>query len=142
MMSKFFAWCVDQKRRLIKVSPMTGLTRPGVADARERVLNDDEVRWFWAACDELGHPFGTLFQFLLLTGARRDEGAALARGELSEAEDGTVWTIPARAQRTSARIGSRSRRWRPRSSAPRRRSRTAGSPSPRRAQPGCRGSRK
>jgi hypothetical protein len=56
VMSKFFAWCVDQKRRLIKVSPMSGLTRPGVADARERVLNDDEVRWFWAACDELGTP--------------------------------------------------------------------------------------
>ena len=39
--------------------------------ARDGTLTDDEIRDFWQAVGELGHPFG-LLRRLLLTGQRRD----------------------------------------------------------------------
>ena len=56
------------------------------------MLADDEVRWFWAACDSLGEPFGALYRLLLVTGARREEAAQITRSEVSE--DGTTWQLP------------------------------------------------
>jgi integrase len=53
---------------------------------------DDELRWFWSACDQLGEPFGPLLKLLLLTGCRRSEVAEMTWSELSP--DGSVWTIP------------------------------------------------
>jgi integrase len=60
--------------------------------ARERKLTDDELRVFWKACDQLGQPFGPLFQLLLLTGQRRDEVARMTRDELSK--DSETWSLP------------------------------------------------
>ena len=65
---------------------------PGTPAARDRVLDDNEVRWFWAACDDVGEPFGALLRLLLVTGARREEAAQMTRSEISG--DGTTWTLP------------------------------------------------
>ena len=61
-----------------------------VANARSRVLNDDELRKIWKASEAAGY-FGALIRFLLLTGARRQEAAGLQWPEI----DGDVWTLPA-----------------------------------------------
>jgi integrase len=61
------------------------------ARARQRVLNDDELRAIWKAADELKTPFARLMQFILLSGARRNEAARMTRDEL----DGANWLIPA-----------------------------------------------
>jgi integrase len=58
--------------------------------ARERTLTDDELRRVWAAAEAQG-TFGALIQFLLLTGARRNEAARISRAEL----DAIDWLLPA-----------------------------------------------
>jgi integrase len=40
---------------------------------RIRVLDDDEIRRLWRACDTMGAPFGPFIKTLLLTGCRRSE---------------------------------------------------------------------
>jgi integrase len=57
--------------------------------ARERILNDDELRALWAASGE--GAFGAYIRFLLLTAARRNEASRLTWGEIN---GGTVWTLP------------------------------------------------
>jgi integrase len=51
--------------------------------ARDRILTDDEIRKLWAT----GNRYA---QFLLLTGARRNEAAAIQWKEI----DGNAWTLP------------------------------------------------
>ena len=55
-------------------------------------LKPEELRWFWAATEQIGEPFGALLKLLLLTGCRREEVAGLRWSELSE--DGMTWNIP------------------------------------------------
>jgi integrase len=64
--------------------------------ARERTLTDDELRAVWRATDGDRGPFGPFVQFLLLTGARRSEAAAIARSELNGAD----WTLPGTRNKT------------------------------------------
>jgi integrase len=71
---------------------MQGLKKPTVETDRERVLTDDELRWFWAACGEIGWPFGPIFQLLLLTLQRRSEVSDCPWTELTIPK--TTWLIP------------------------------------------------
>jgi hypothetical protein len=59
--------------------------------ARERILNDDELRRVWKTAGERGTPFNALVKFLLLTTARRGEAAEM---KWSELENGS-WCLPA-----------------------------------------------
>jgi hypothetical protein len=63
--------------------------------ARARILTDDELRTVWSTAEGQG-AFGRLVRFLLLTGARRTEAAAMPWTEL-EGED---WTLPAARNKT------------------------------------------
>jgi integrase len=58
--------------------------------ARDRILNDDEIRSLWTALDTLTGPYPVLVRMLLLTAQRRDEVARMRQDEI----EGTVWTIP------------------------------------------------
>ena len=62
--------------------------------ARNRILADDELRSVWQAADT--GPFGCFVKFLLLTGARRGEAAAMSWKEITGAE----WTLPAARNKT------------------------------------------
>jgi integrase len=64
-----------------------GMTR-GKANARDRILTDDELRAIWRTD---GGMFGRLVRFLLLTAARRSEAAEMTWAEI----DGADWTLPA-----------------------------------------------
>src|SRR5262245_27642214 len=77
------------------VSPLPrGGRKTSIRDrARTRTLSDPELRKLWTVAGTYPRPFGAFVQFLLLTGARRNEAAGLRRSELSE--DGTIWIIPA-----------------------------------------------
>ncbi len=88
-LNTLFGWA--KHRDIITSSPLEGIKPPAPEKPRDRVLSDQEIRWFWKACDKLGQPFGRLYQFLLLTGQRLREGAEMTEGEVL----GTVWTIPA-----------------------------------------------
>lgn len=87
---KLFNWCIS--RDLLAVSPCAGVRPPVPEVRRDRVLSDDELRWFWKATDKLGLPFGPLFKMLALTGQRLSEVAEMAPGEVKAKE--RLWTIP------------------------------------------------
>ena len=82
---RLFRWCVG--RGIIETSPMADLPKPGTKVARDRVLTDAELVAVWKGCDQLGWPFGIIFQLLLLTGARREEIGGLRWSEISDADD-------------------------------------------------------
>ncbi|WP_298870935.1 site-specific integrase [uncultured Bradyrhizobium sp.] len=63
--------------------------------ARARILTDDEIRVVWRVAEGHG-AFGRLVRFLLLTGARRTEAAAMPWAEL----DGAEWTLPGPRNKT------------------------------------------
>ena len=84
-----FNWACKQD--LIETSPVDGLEPPAKERARRRILTADEIRWFWAACDEIGWPFGPLAQLLLLTAARRDEVRAMTWREIDLAS--ATWLL-------------------------------------------------
>lgn len=85
----FFNWCVE--RDVLAITPMTGVKRPAKEASRDRVLSDDEIRWFWQACEAEGFPWGALGKLLLLTGQRLNEAAQMTEGEIR----GDVWHMSA-----------------------------------------------
>jgi integrase len=85
-----FNWAVEKDRLL--ASPVARMKLPTQEYARDRVLSDDELRWLWAASNEIGWPFGPLVRLLALTAQRRDEVAGMEWPELDL--DKRTWTIP------------------------------------------------
>jgi integrase len=90
LLRTLFRWAVDMD--LVAADPTAGVRRRIKEKARDRALDDDEIRLFWGACDRLGWPFGPLFKLLLLTAQRRDEVGAMRWAELDL--DNRTWTIP------------------------------------------------
>jgi integrase len=89
-LSGLFRWLLQGRK--VTTNPCIGVWRPSAPPARERVLSEAEVRWFWRASEQLALPFGAALKLLLLSGARLNEVAAMRRAELSE--DGAIWTVP------------------------------------------------
>jgi integrase len=72
-----------------------GMARTSAKDrARDRILDDSELKAIWSAAEAHPSPFSSLVMLLLLVGARRCEAARMQWSELSA--DGTSWTLPAR----------------------------------------------
>lgn len=87
---KFFNWC--KGRHWIDETPTEAIKRPAKEEARDRILNKDEIARFWRGCDALGWPFGMLFKLLLVTAQRRDEVAGMKWEDLDL--EGQIWTLP------------------------------------------------
>jgi integrase len=85
----FFNWCVE--RDVLAVAPTMGVKPPVKPTRGDRVLSDDEIRWFWRACDEMGQPWGPIGKLLILTGQRRGEVVGMTTGEIK----GDTWYLPA-----------------------------------------------
>lgn len=81
-MNQFWRWAADEERGdLVEVNPMNGIHTPYRYRERERVLTDDEIRWFWIATGEMGQ-IGTIARLLLLTAQRRSEVANAFGGQV------------------------------------------------------------
>jgi integrase len=85
-----FNWAIERER--LSASPTERMKLPTKERARDRALTDDEVRWFWQGCCEIGWPFGPLFKLLLLTAQRRDEVGGIRWSEIDL--DNRIWTLP------------------------------------------------
>ena len=88
-LSGFFNWCVA--REIIPFSPVQGVPKFAKENPRTRYLSDDEIRWFWLACERAGYPWKQAGQTLLLTGQRLGEVLGMNDGELC----GNIWKLPA-----------------------------------------------
>ncbi|UIY40827.1 tyrosine-type recombinase/integrase [Methylobacterium radiotolerans] len=91
-LSAMFTWAMGEG--LAEGNPVVGTNKPADEKARDRVLNETELRAIWRACRD--DTYGRIVRLLLLTGQRRDEVGSMSEGELNLAA--AVWTIP--AQRT------------------------------------------
>jgi len=91
-LSRLFRWLVQHRR--VETNPCAGVHRPEASKARDRVLNNDEIKAFWRATDgkEIRPQFGAVLKLLLLTGCRLNEIAALRWEELGA--DGTQINLP------------------------------------------------
>jgi len=82
VLSKFFGWLCE--RDVIAASPCVGVKSPSPEVARDRVLNDDELRRLWLASDAVGGNAGAYTKLLILTGQRRSEIAGLRWSEIDD----------------------------------------------------------
>lgn len=86
----FFNWC--RRELLLETSPCAGLRKPEADRSRDRVLTDQELKWLWRACGEIGFPFGPMTKLLLLTAARREEVRGMNKREINA--DAQLWVLP------------------------------------------------
>ena len=88
ILSKLMHW--HETRNNDYVSPIIrGMGRYSPADQRgKRILDDDEIRALWKACDDAG-TFGALVKTLLLTAQRKSKVATMKWTDLK----GEEWTI-------------------------------------------------
>jgi len=94
-LSAFFSWAM--REGLARANPTILAQALAENPARDRVLDDDEIRAVWRACQD--DDFGRIIKLLLLTGCRRNEIGGLQWSELNLGAG--VLTIP--AARTKAR---------------------------------------
>ena len=90
VVSSMFSWL--RRRRRVDVNPVASVDRPDPPTARDRTLDDSEIAALWSAAEQLGAPFGSIFQLLLLTGARLGEVARMRWDELKD--DGATLSLP------------------------------------------------
>ena len=85
-----FAWV--QREEIITSDPTALVDKVIREQARDRVLDEQEIGLFWSACEVVGWPFGPMGKLLLLTAQRRDEVGGMRWGELDLEK--RIWTIP------------------------------------------------
>jgi integrase len=85
-----YSWAMRQG--LVENNPIVGTEAPSAENKRDRVLSPPELAVVWRACEERGE-FGAVVRLLMLTGARREEVAALSWPELDL--DKALWVLPA-----------------------------------------------
>ena len=89
MVSSMLSWA--EAEGYVDTNPAFKMRRVAAEDPRERILSDQELVAVWSAAPKMGYPWGPFAHLLLLTGARRDEVAAMPWSEL-DLEKG-VWTL-------------------------------------------------
>lgn len=91
-----FNWAIGRGIYGLETSPCDRIRIKDLAgrkSMRNRILDDGELRAFWAASEAMAYPFGSIFRFLALTGQRRSE---VAEAQWSEFDlDQKRWIIPA-----------------------------------------------
>ena len=80
---RLFRWAVG--RGILETNPMAHLPKPGSENPRDRVLTDAELAQVFKNATKLRPtPYGPMYQLLILTGARRNEIAALRWSEIKD----------------------------------------------------------
>jgi integrase len=86
---------LGKKRFGLKASPCSELKAKyiiGPKKSVDRILSDFEIAALWRNVDRLGHPYGSVYKMLLLTGLRLNECADGSWREIDLKEK--LWTIP------------------------------------------------
>jgi integrase len=85
-----FTWA--RGKDLIDADPTAGALLRGKERASDRVLEGNELVWFWCAAERVGWPAGAILRLLLLTAQRESEVAGMCWSEIDLEK--RVWTIP------------------------------------------------
>jgi Site-specific recombinase XerD len=85
---KMFNWAAE--RGELESNPCLYIKPPSKVVERDRVLTDIELVAVWKAAEQMGYPFGTLVQMLLVTGQRREEVAQMRWEQIAN----NTWTLP------------------------------------------------
>lgn len=89
---KMFDFAVS--RSILEFSPCGGIEKPAEAKARDRILEEEEIKKFWSNMEKAKISKGTrlALKLLLVTGQRRGETVAAEWKELDLKKQ--IWTIP------------------------------------------------
>jgi integrase len=87
---KFFNWCIA--RGVLERSPCSGVGMPTREQSRHQILADEQLRPVLMTSRQMGFPFGSIVEFLVLTGQRRDEVSRMAWDHVDL--DRHLWVIP------------------------------------------------
>lgn len=90
-----FNWAINRGKYGLETSPCDRVRIAeliGERELRKRVLSDTELKALWDASASLGYPFGDVYRFLMLTGARKNEVAGARWREIDL--DKRIWTVP------------------------------------------------
>ena len=98
-LSGFFRWAIGEG--LAPTNPVIGTNQAPENNARDRVLEDDELVDVWNASRD--DQYGRIVKLLILTGQRKGEVAGMTNSELDAIE--RLWTIP--GERTKNRAEHR-----------------------------------
>jgi integrase len=103
---RFYGWCLDGERYGVTVSPCARIRdlTLGISGRdlkRSRVLDDAELQDVWQAANELGPPYGPLYQLLALLGQRLND---IAKAQWTEIADGVLTIPPARYKTNTAHL--------------------------------------
>jgi integrase len=98
----FFKWAVG--RGYLDSNPVQSMAKPSREVARDRTPTLGELVEIWSAASEIGYPFGSAIQLLILTAARRDEVAAMRVNEVEIDRERLVWTLPAHRSKNGRAI--------------------------------------
>lgn len=94
ILRKLFRWAEGRGEIGRGLSPLgADFPAPGAVKSRDRVLSDWEISAVWRAAQAMAYPFGPLFQILVATGQRREEGSGLHWAELDRCA--RLWSLPA-----------------------------------------------
>ncbi|MAF28335.1 MAG: integrase [Croceicoccus sp.] len=85
-------WNWAEDAEIISANPFDNFRAPPLPEARDRFLDDEELKLFWMATRKLSYPFGPLYRLLALTGQRESEVREMSWQELSKTD--RQWTIP------------------------------------------------
>jgi integrase len=88
VLTTFFGWAIGEG--FIDENPVAYTNKPEAGKPRDRVLKNEELAAVWNACGD--DDYGKIIRLLILTGARRDEIAAMQWRELDR--DNRTWTLP------------------------------------------------
>jgi integrase len=87
---KFFNWCIG--RGVHERSPCANIGLPTREQSRHRILADEELGPVVIGGRRIGFPFGSIVEFLALTGQRRNEVSRRAWHHVDL--DRHLWVIP------------------------------------------------
>jgi integrase len=94
-------WVWAMRSGMTTTNPVAQTFLPTVEQARERVLDDRELAALWAATEDRSD-YSRIVRLLLLTGARREEVAALRWPELARNANGSMtWLLPSRRSKNA-----------------------------------------
>lgn len=89
----FFNWCI--RKKLVDKNPFADVEPAKAEIARDRILNDEELRLLWAAIFQLDWPWRQFFALTLLTAQRREEVAGMLWSEIDLEAAEPIWILPA-----------------------------------------------